>query len=101
LRITAVAADADHPSFAAGTGPSRPNFGDAYFNVALRQAKGLKGAFVAGAPMVIMGAPTFPAVSVFRCYKCNCVAPCALASDGLAFDKIARGQDLFAKLLEK
>jgi hypothetical protein len=90
LRITAVAADADHPSFAAGTGPSRPNFGDAYFNVALRQAKGLKGAFVAGAPMVIMGAPTFPAVSVFGCYKCNCVAREPLRSDRRSYRSAAR-----------
>jgi len=44
--LVITAADADHPSFGCPDKAKWTYFGNAFFNVALRQAKGLKDAFV-------------------------------------------------------
>ena len=47
-----TAADADHPSFGCRDKAKWTYFGDAFFNVALRQAKSLKDAFVVASALV-------------------------------------------------
>jgi hypothetical protein len=47
-----TAADADHPSFGCHDKAKWTYFGNAFFNVALRQAKGLKDAFVVASALV-------------------------------------------------
>jgi len=50
--LVITAADADHPSFGCRDKAKWTYFGDAFFNVALRQAKSLKNAFVAARALV-------------------------------------------------
>jgi hypothetical protein len=50
--LVITAADADHPSFGCRDKAKWTYFGDAFFNVALRQAKSLKDAFVAACALV-------------------------------------------------
>jgi Peptidase C13 family len=48
-----TAADAYHPSFGCEDKAKWTYFGDAFFNVALRQAKSLKGAFLLARSLVL------------------------------------------------
>jgi hypothetical protein len=50
--LVITAADADHPSFGCRDRAKWTYFGDAFFNVALRQAKSLKDAFVVARALV-------------------------------------------------
>jgi len=50
--LVITAADADRPSFGCRDKAKWTYFGDAFFNVALRQAKSLKDAFVAARALV-------------------------------------------------
>src|SRR5712672_1466550 len=50
--LVITAADADHPSFGCRDEAKWTYFGDAFFNVALRQAKSLRDAFVAARALV-------------------------------------------------
>jgi hypothetical protein len=50
--LVITAADADHPSFGCRDKAQWTYFGDAFFNVALRQAKSLKDAFVVARALV-------------------------------------------------
>jgi hypothetical protein len=50
--LVITAADADHPSFGCEDKAKWTYFGDAFFNVALRQAKSLKDAFVVARSLV-------------------------------------------------
>jgi hypothetical protein len=50
--LVITAADADHPSFGCRDNAKWTYFGDAFFNVALRQAKSLKDAFVVARALV-------------------------------------------------
>jgi hypothetical protein len=50
--LVITAADADHPSFGCRDKAKWTYFGDAFFNVALRQAKSLKDAFVVARALV-------------------------------------------------
>jgi hypothetical protein len=50
--LVITAADADHPSFGCRDKAKWTYFGDAFFNVALRQAKSLQDAFVAARALV-------------------------------------------------
>src|SRR6266567_4459824 len=50
--LVITAADADHPSFGCRDKVKWTYFGDAFFNVALRQAKSLKDAFVVARALV-------------------------------------------------
>jgi hypothetical protein len=50
--LVITAADADHPSFGCRDNAKWTYFGDAFFNVALRKAKGLKDAFVVARALV-------------------------------------------------
>src|SRR6267142_2462462 len=50
--LVITAADADHPSFGCRDKAKWTYFGDAFFNVALRQAKSLRDAFVAARALV-------------------------------------------------
>ena len=50
--LVITAADADHPSFGCRDKAKWTFFGDAFFNVALRQAKTLKDAFVVARALV-------------------------------------------------
>jgi Peptidase C13 family len=50
--LVITAADADHPSFGCEDKAKWTYFGDAFFNVALRQAKNLKDAFVVARALV-------------------------------------------------
>jgi Peptidase C13 family len=51
--LVITAADADHPSFGCRDGAKWTYFGDAFFNVALRKAKSLKGAFAVARELVL------------------------------------------------
>src|SRR5438477_13164380 len=51
--LVITAADADHPSFGCRDKAKWTYFGDAFFNIALRQAKSLKDAFVAARALVL------------------------------------------------
>jgi hypothetical protein len=51
-QLVITAADADHPSFGCRDKVKWTYFGDAFFNVALRQAKSLKDAFVVARALV-------------------------------------------------
>jgi peptidase C13-like protein len=51
--LLVTAADADHPSFGCRDKAKWTYFGDAFFNVALRKAKSLEGAFVAARSLVL------------------------------------------------
>src|SRR6476660_7969673 len=51
--LVITAADADHPSFGCQDKAKWTYFGDAFFNVALRQAKSLKDAFVVARSLVL------------------------------------------------
>src|ERR1700716_871490 len=50
--LVITAADADHPSFGCRDKAKWTYFGDAFFNIALRQAKSLKDAFVVARALV-------------------------------------------------
>jgi len=50
--LVITAADADHPSFGCRDKAKWTYFGDAFFNVALRQTKSLKDAFVVARALV-------------------------------------------------
>ena len=50
--LVITAADADHPSFGCEDKAEWTYFGDAFFNVALRQAKNLKDAFLVARALV-------------------------------------------------
>jgi hypothetical protein len=50
--LVITAADADHPSFGCRDKAKWTYFGDAFFNVALRQAKSLKDAFIVARALV-------------------------------------------------
>src|SRR6267154_1918589 len=50
--LVITAADAEHPSFGCRDKAKWTHFGDAFFNVALRQAKSLKDAFVVARALV-------------------------------------------------
>ena len=50
--LVITAADADHPSFGCQDKAKWTYFGNAFFNVALRQAKNLKDAFVVARALV-------------------------------------------------
>jgi hypothetical protein len=50
--LVITAADADHPSFGCRDKAKWTYFGNAFFNVALRQAKSLKDAFVVARSLV-------------------------------------------------
>jgi peptidase C13-like protein len=50
--LVITAADADHPSFGCQDKAEWTYFGDAFFNIALRQARGLKDAFVVASWLV-------------------------------------------------
>jgi len=51
--LVITAADADHPSFGCRDGAKWTYFGDAFFNVALRKAKSLNGAFAVARELVL------------------------------------------------
>jgi hypothetical protein len=50
--LVITAADADHPSFGCRDKAKWTYFGDAFFNIGLRQAKSLKDAFVVARALV-------------------------------------------------